>query len=47
MKFDGLWIDMNEPENFMNGQLNDGGCPAGNKYDNPPYLPGIIKYLLK
>ncbi|XP_078486588.1 sucrase-isomaltase, intestinal [Ciona intestinalis] len=41
IKFDGLWIDMNEPANFVNGSLGV-GCPALNKYDHPPYLPGII-----
>ena len=45
MKFDGLWIDMNEPENFFNGQLNDGGCPVDSQYDNPPFLPSKIYNL--
>lgn len=39
LKFDGLWIDMNEPDTFYDGQLNEGGCPANNRYDNPPYFP--------
>ena len=43
MKFDGLWIDMNEPENFMNGQLNNGGCPRDDKYDYPPYIPSKLE----
>ena len=37
VKFDGLWIDMNEPANFGSGDMIK-GCPY-NKYNNPPYLP--------
>jgi len=39
LKFDGLWIDMNEPSNFVQGSTK--GC-SSNRYDHPPYLPGII-----
>jgi len=39
MKFDGLWIDMNEPASFIDGQWGE-GCPAGNTYDYAPYVPG-------
>ncbi|CAH1268259.1 MGAM [Branchiostoma lanceolatum] len=39
LKFDGLWIDMNEPTNFVHGSVN--GC-SNNKWDNPPYLPKIL-----
>ena len=33
---------MNEPENFLDGQLNDGGCPENDQYDYPPYLPSTV-----
>lgn len=32
--------DMNELSNFYDGSLT--GCP-GNKYDNPPYVPGKVE----
>ncbi|XP_015783663.1 lysosomal alpha-glucosidase [Tetranychus urticae] len=35
--FDGIWIDMNEPSNFYNGQID--GCP-NDPYEKPPYVPG-------
>ena len=37
--FDGLWIDMNEPSNFVDGSIK--GC-TGNKFDEPPYLPKVL-----
>ncbi|XP_078521078.1 lysosomal alpha-glucosidase-like [Lissotriton helveticus] len=37
--FDGLWIDMNEPSNFVDGSTD--GCPAG-EFDNPPYTPAVL-----
>ncbi|XP_062930555.1 lysosomal alpha-glucosidase-like [Mobula hypostoma] len=41
--FDGLWIDMNEPSNFVTGAMN--GCPDNN-LENPPYVPGVTgRYL--
>ena len=39
IKYDGLWIDMNEPSNFYPGDLYE-GC-AGNNVNFPPYVPGI------
>ncbi|KAK7508001.1 hypothetical protein BaRGS_00000966 [Batillaria attramentaria] len=37
--FDGLWIDMNEPSNFVDGSVN--GCTKG-PLDNPPFTPPSI-----
>lgn len=37
--YDGIWIDMNEPSSFVDGSIN--GC-AGDRYDDPPYVPKVI-----
>uniref|UniRef100_A0A8C4JJE3 alpha-glucosidase n=1 Tax=Dromaius novaehollandiae TaxID=8790 RepID=A0A8C4JJE3_DRONO len=38
LKFDGLWIDMNEPSNFVNGAID--GCRDDN-LSWPPYMPSL------
>ncbi|NWQ87946.1 MGA protein, partial [Burhinus bistriatus] len=38
IKFDGLWIDMNEPAAFLNGAI--GGC-RNNVLNMPPYIPHL------
>ncbi|XP_013922389.1 PREDICTED: maltase-glucoamylase, intestinal-like, partial [Thamnophis sirtalis] len=39
IKFDGLWIDMNEPASFVNGAVN--GC-RNPELNNPVYMPDIL-----
>ncbi|VDI64771.1 lysosomal alpha-glucosidase [Mytilus galloprovincialis] len=38
VNYDGLWIDMNEPANFVKGSLT--GCTTGTN-DDPPFVPPI------
>ncbi|KAK3090595.1 hypothetical protein FSP39_012987 [Pinctada imbricata] len=38
VSFDGLWIDMNELSNFVDGSVD--GC-SSDHFENPPFVPGI------
>ncbi|XP_070761323.1 sucrase-isomaltase, intestinal [Enoplosus armatus] len=40
MKFDGLWIDMNEPASFVHGTAG-GKCLGNPLLENPPYMPPL------
>nr|XP_011721917.1 maltase-glucoamylase, intestinal [Macaca nemestrina] len=39
LKFDGLWIDMNEPSSFVNGAVSPGCRDAS--LNRPPYMPHL------
>ncbi|CAD7690944.1 unnamed protein product [Nyctereutes procyonoides] len=41
MKFDGLWIDMNEPSSFVHGTVSN-QC-RNTELNYPPYLPELTK----
>ncbi|XP_033832313.1 sucrase-isomaltase, intestinal [Periophthalmus magnuspinnatus] len=40
VKFDGIWIDMNEPASFVHGTV-DGKCLGNPLLENPPYMPPL------
>lgn len=40
MKFDGLWIDMNEPASFVHGTVGE-KCLGNPLLENPPYMPPL------
>lgn len=41
VKFDGIWLDMNEIATFVPGSLD--GCPQDDPIERPPYLPGGVQ----
>ncbi|KAI1307608.1 Lysosomal alpha-glucosidase [Halotydeus destructor] len=46
---DGVWIDMNEPANFFDGQYDavtgqGTGCPS-DSLENPPFMPGAPEHI--
>ena len=45
ISFDGLWLDMNEPSNFVPGSVY--GCDNRSSLDHPPYLPGQFHCFTK
>ncbi|KAK2141238.1 hypothetical protein LSH36_1136g01048 [Paralvinella palmiformis] len=45
LDYEGLWIDMNEPANFVDGSDEDPPC-RDNRFNNPPYIPIVGDNLL-
>eukprot|EP00064_Thunnus_orientalis_P008511 superscaffoldBa00001014_g8534 len=45
LKFDGLWIDMNEPASFVHGTVG-GKCLGDPLLENPPYMPRMMEFSL-
>uniref|UniRef100_A0A672GPR3 alpha-glucosidase n=1 Tax=Salarias fasciatus TaxID=181472 RepID=A0A672GPR3_SALFA len=42
LKFDGIWIDMNEPASFVHGTVGGAGNCLGNRdLEFPPYMPPL------
>ncbi|XP_043072751.1 LOW QUALITY PROTEIN: sucrase-isomaltase, intestinal-like [Puntigrus tetrazona] len=39
-KFDGLWIDMNEPASFVHGTVGE-NCLGNEDLESPPYMPPL------
>lgn len=44
--FSGLWLDMNEPSNFCDGDCRD-TAPADIAYNDLPYTPGVLPLVNK
>ncbi|XP_052438648.1 sucrase-isomaltase, intestinal-like [Carassius gibelio] len=40
IKFDGLWIDMNEPASFVHGTVGE-NCLGNKDLEDPPYMPPL------
>ena len=43
LQFDGVWIDMNEPQTFYDGSRD--GCPWSDRHEAPPYTPKVRHQL--
>ena len=41
VRYDAIWIDMNEPSNFMDGSY--AGCGEGSTYETPPFIPRLAQ----
>lgn len=46
LDFDGIWIDMNEPSGFVDGEEEATRTAENNKYENIPYVPGNNNIVL-